>query len=273
MTISAYYVDLGGKYLDRPLSSGVGVGWAYLTEAQQYRPNLDAVRDARTRNGAAYQMRAKLSIGVVFRDQTSRRDSAGFADQLQQAFATGLETSGLPVKVVLPGAAAARLNRTSSLWARFWSTADPRTPKKETLQSEYRSGSHEIPNPRLEQGEPGVRGDEPRSGEGASALAGAVAKNNKKMIEDANKNVDRLQATVQAARAKMNALPKTLTDNVVSPYNYTRTTLELKNIVDLSFRILDANGNVIGGPIHVVKGEPRRSLRSWKTSSRTIRRG
>ena len=90
-----------------------------------------------------------------------------------------------------------------------------------------------------------------------SALSRAVAKNNKKMIEDANKNVDRLQATVQTARAKMNALPKTMTDNVVSPYNYTRTTLELKNVVDLSFRILDASGTVIGGPIPVVKGDPK----------------
>lgn len=48
-------------------------------------------------------MRAKLSIDVLFLDQTLRRDSAGFANQLHQAFATGLETPGLPVEVILPG--------------------------------------------------------------------------------------------------------------------------------------------------------------------------
>jgi len=254
--ISAYYVDMGGKYLDRPLSSGVGVGWSYLTEAQQYRPNLDAVRDARTRNGAAYQMRSKLSIGVVFRDQTSRRDSAGFADQLQQAFATGLETSGLPAKVVLPGAAGT-IEPNFHFVGEILEHRPIRNAKKETLQSEYRSGSHEIPNPDWNKADQEYEGANLDLQRAQSALAGAVAKNNKKMIEDANKNVDRLQATVQTARAKMNALPKTMTDNVVSPYNYTRTTLELKNVVDLSFRILDASGTVIGGPIPVVRGDPK----------------
>jgi len=255
--ISAYYVELGGKYLDRPLSSGVGVGWSYLTEAQQYRPNLDAVRDARTRNGAAYQMRSKLSIGVVFRDQTSRRDSAGFADQLQQAFATGLETSGLPVKVVLPGAIAATIEPNFHFVGEILEHRAIRNAKKETLQSEYRSGSREIPNPDWNKADQEYEGANLDLQRAQSALAGATAKNNKKMIEEANRNVDRIQVTVQAARAKMNALPKTITDNVVSPYNYTRTTLELKNVVDLSFRILDASGTVIGGPIHVVKNDPK----------------
>ena len=255
--ISAYYVDLGGKYLERPLSSGVGVGWSYLTEAQQYRPNLDAVRDARTRNGAAYQMRSKLSIGVVFRDQTSRRVSAGFADQLQQAFATGLETSGLPVKVVLPGAAAGAIEPNFQFVGEILEHRTIRDPKKETLQSEYRSGSREIPNPEWNKADQAYEGANLDLERAQSALTGATAKNNKKMIEEANRNVDRIQATVQAERAKMNALPKTMTDDVVSSYNYTRTTLELKNVVDLSFRVLDASGALIGGPIHVVKDDPK----------------
>ncbi len=101
-SISGYYIDLAKKYLNKPLSSGVGLGWSYLNEASQYRPNLDTIRDLMTTSNASYQMRAKLSIGVLFRDQTSRRDSAGFADQLQQAFATGLETSGLQLKSSFP---------------------------------------------------------------------------------------------------------------------------------------------------------------------------
>jgi hypothetical protein len=252
--ISAYYADLGTQYLNRPLSSGVGLGWAYLTEAQQYRPNLDAIRDNRTRNNAAYQMRAKLSIGVVFRDQTSRRDSAGFADQLQQAFATGLETSGLPVKVVLPGTSGA-LEPNFQFVGEILQHRTIRTSKKDTLQSEYRSGSRENPSDAWNKADQEYEATNLELQKAQSALNAAQAKNNKKAVEEATKNVDATEVTVQQARSKMNAIPKTITESVVSPYNYTKTVVELTNIVELSFRIIDANGTVIGEPTRVVKGE------------------
>lgn len=66
---------------------------------------------------------------------------------------------------------------------------------------------------------------------------------------------------VQEARGKMNSIPKTVTDDLVSPYNYTRTTLELTNIVKLSFRIMDSNGNIVGKPTRVVKGaQPKKFI-------------
>jgi hypothetical protein len=253
-TISNYYVGVAGKYLNKPLSSGVGLGWSYLNEASVYRQNIDSVRDAMTSNAAAYQMRARLSVGVVFRDQTSHRDSAGFADQLQQAFATGLETSGLPVKVILP-------NTGGSLEPNFQFVGEIldhrtiRNAKKDTLQSQYRSGSREIPNEAWNKADLVFEAAQLDLQKAQAALTAAQAKGNKKMIDDANQQVTVQQDAVQKARSTMNSVPQHLSDPIVSPYNYTRTTLELTNIVDLSFRIMDAAGNIVGEPIHVVKGE------------------
>ncbi len=258
-TISNYYVGVAGKYLNKPLSSGVGLGWSYLNEALQYRPNLDVVRDAMTSNTAAYQMRSRLSIGVVFRDQTSRRDSAGFADQLQQAFATGLETSGLPVKVVLPGAAGS-LEPNFQFVGEILQHRAIRDSKVETLQSKYRSGSHEIPNEAWNKADQAYEATLLDLQKAQGALTAAQAKNNKKVIDSADKDVLTAQDAVQKARATMNSIPKTITNDVISPYNYTRTTLSVTNIVELSFRILDSAGNLIGEPIHVMKGDQPRKF-------------
>jgi tetratricopeptide (TPR) repeat protein len=253
-TISSYYVDLAKKYLNKPLSSGVGLGWSYLNEASQYKPNLDVVHDLMTSNNAAYQMRARLSIGVLFRDQTSRRDSAGFADQLQQAFATGLETSGLPVKVILPGTAGT-LEPNFQFVGEILQHRPIHSAKKETLQSQYRSGSHEMPNEAWNKADQEFEAATLNLQKTQGALMMAQGKNNKKQIQEADAALTAVQATVQEARAKMNALPKTVTDSVVSPYNYTQTTLELTNIVELSFRILDSSRNTLGKPIKVTKGD------------------
>jgi hypothetical protein len=87
------------------MGSGVCVGWSNLEKAMPYKAsNVEAVRDERTKTSATYQMRSRLSVRVEFRDQTSRRDSIGFAEQLADAIATGLENSGLPVKIDAPKA-------------------------------------------------------------------------------------------------------------------------------------------------------------------------
>jgi hypothetical protein len=253
-TIADYYVEVAKKYLTKPLSSGVGLGWAFLNEANHYQPNMSAVRDAMTTNNAAYQMRARLSVSVLFRDQTSRRDSAGFADQLQQAFATGLETSGLPVRVILPGAG-------GTLEPNFQFVGDIlqhrpiRTVKKDTLQSQYRSGLREIPNDAWNKADQQYEAAELELQKAQNALNTAHAKNNKKQIELAEKDFAATEATVQSARSAMNAIPKTIGEDVISPYNYTRTTLELANVVELSFRTIDSSGATLGDPIHVMKGE------------------
>jgi len=70
----------------------VGLGWLYLGEAQRLQTGLEAVKDEMARYQSAYQLRGRLSMGVVVRDQTSPGEP-GFADQLGDAIANGLETS------------------------------------------------------------------------------------------------------------------------------------------------------------------------------------
>src|ERR1035438_8347189 len=143
-TLSDYYVGQAKKYLEKPLGSGVGIAWLYLNEAQQYKSNRDDVRDERTKNTAIHNVRSTLSIKVVFRDQTSRRDSAGFADQLSDAIATRLETTNLPVRIV-------RASDTTPVDPNFQLIGDvlehrPITkPSIESVDSEYLAAEREVP--------------------------------------------------------------------------------------------------------------------------------
>ena len=257
-TISGYYVDLATKYLSKPLSSGVGLGWCYLNEATFYHPNLDAVRNAMTSNNAAYQMRAKLSIGVLFHDQTSHHDSEDFRDQLQQAF-VNLERSGLPVKVILPGSGDL-LKPNFQFVGVIQDHRTNRVVKKESLPSQYRSGSQEEPNPAWNKADGEYEFAVSQLQKAQSALSAAQIKGNKKLIDSADQEVTALQTTVQQAREKMNAIPKSLIKPIDSTYNYTRTTLDLTNIVKLSFSTLDSAGTPVGEPIEVIKGDKPREF-------------
>lgn len=257
-TISTYYVEQARIYFAKPLASGVGIGWAYLEEAKQYRPNGDAARDLATLNSAAYQMRSKLSISVLFRDQTSRRDSAGFADQLQDAIATGLETSGQPVRVIRPS------SNTNGLEANFQFVGeilDHRTIKTvtpETLQSKYRSGEREMPNDAWNKADQQYEDELVALQKAQSELTVAQTKNKKKQVDEASAAVNAVEKDVQQARAKLNATPKTLQEDVIRPYSYTRITETLTNSLELSFRIIDSDGNPLEKPTTIVRNKPQK---------------
>ena len=127
------------------MASGVGVGWLYLGEAEHYKPNLESVREAMAQYGPAYQLRSRLSLGLVLRDQTSRRDSVGFADQMKDAIASGLESSGVPVKVVRQ--ATEGQTGTQPNFVLIGEILEHRVVKNanlETLQSKYRAGTHDV---------------------------------------------------------------------------------------------------------------------------------
>ncbi len=145
--ISAYYVDVARRYLEKPLGSGVGLGWLYLLEAQRYRPDLDTVRDAMVKYAPAYQLRGRLSVGVLLRDQTSRRESAGFADQLADAIASGLETSGLSIKAVrLTSENSAGLPPTFLLIGEIIQHRNINNTSLEAPASKYRAAIREVKN-------------------------------------------------------------------------------------------------------------------------------
>ena len=144
--LSAYLLDQAKHYLAKPGGSGTELGWSCLEKARQYKAsNLDAVRDALVAAAPAHAMRSKLSIRVQFRDQTSQRDSQGVAGQLENAIITGLESSGVPVKVV-------RTGETTAVEPDFELDGDVLdhhlsvVPTIEPLDSEYRSGEKQIPS-------------------------------------------------------------------------------------------------------------------------------
>lgn len=244
--ISAYYVEQAKRYLEKPMGSGVGLGWLYLSEAQRHRRNLDVVRDQRTRFESTYQLRAKLSIGVVFRDQTSRRESIGFADQLADAIATDLEGLGLPVKVVRQAAG-------------FTDTVPPnflligeinehrsvRSPTLETLQSRYRAGTREVKNESWLAANREYEASQQDLSMAQRALEAATLSKNKKKIAAAMVIVMSTQKRMEEAHRATDAIDQSRPQEIIQPYNYMKRTVDVTAQIELAFRINDPAGNLI----------------------------
>ncbi len=238
--LSTYYLKQATQYLDRPDGSGVNVGWAYLEEAIPFHAsNIGAVRDQMTRARDAHQLKSRLSTQVLFRDTTSRREAVDFAIQLTDSLATGLESSGLNIKVIRP-------NETSSVKPNFQLIGDvlknsksnsfDQTPK----ESKYRSGEHEIPN---EDWNAVNRVYEKAKLEMETAqheVEGAMARGKKKEIEQTKKIVAEASKKVLAAQSQLDELPRTRSQEVERPYTYTEKTSHLKAVVALQFKVLDS---------------------------------
>ena len=243
-SLSDYYLQQAKRYFQKPLGSGAGLGWLYLDQSQLFEANRADVRDERTKNSAAYQMRSKLSIRVVFRDQTSRRDSAGFADQMSDAIATGVETSGLPVRVIRPG-------DTSDVEPNFQLVGDVLqhrpvlNSKVDAMESKYRVGAREIPNEEWNKASREYEAATQELQKFQRVLEGAQARGKKKEIADAITAVSNAETKVQQARRKMDALPKTNPEDIIKPYSYTKRTIDLAAVVEVAFRILDMSGDAV----------------------------
>lgn len=251
-TLSDYYVARAKAYLDKPLGSGVGVAWLYLDEAQKYQPNRDDVRDERTKFTSIHNIRSTLSIKVVFRDQTSRRDSAGFADQLSDAIATGLETTSLPVRVI-------RASDSTPVDPNFQLTGDVlehrpiSKPTVESLDSQYRASEREVPNDDWNKANRDYEDANLDLQKAQKVLEGAQAHGKKKEIATAEQAVDDAQKKVEDLRRKMDAIPKTILTDVNKPYTYVKRTIDLSAVVEFGFRIVDSNNNSIASTPSIKK--------------------
>lgn len=256
--LSEYYLQQAKRYMEKPLGSGAGIGWFDLEKALVYKAsNLEAVRDERTRTAAAYQMRSSLSIRVVFRDQTSRRDSAGFADQLADALATGLETSGLPVRVIRPGENPA-FEPNFQLIGDVLQHRRMMVPTSKSRESKYRAGEQETPNENWNKANRDYESATLDLQRAQGALQGATAHGKKKEIAEANAEFTAAQKKVEDARAKLDAIPKTLPTDIVKPYTYTEKTVDMGAVVQLQFRINDFSGNPVEGPVPIGKEDNRK---------------
>lgn len=244
--ISEYYVTQARRMFEKPRGSGVGLGWKYLQQAQYFKPDMDAAKDEMTKRTPMYEMRSKLSLGIHFRDQTSRRDSVGFADQLTDAVVASLESLGLPaLKVVAQQERNDAATGTSSgLEPNFQLQCDilqHRVTKKtdvQRVQSHYRAGTRELRNPEWTQ----VKRDLDATQEDYNRMNSEVPVVNgkRKLKPEMAKSLDEMAAKIKDLRAKVDAIPETKLENIIQPYNYNKRTIELTGIVEFAFRLTTA---------------------------------
>jgi len=238
--LSSYLLDQSKHYLEKPGGSGTELGWAYLQEALRYKAsNLDAVRDATVAASPAHAMRSKLSIRVQFRDQTSQRDSQGVAGQLENAIITGLESSGVPVKVV-------RVGETTAVEPDFELAGDVLdhhlsvVPTIEPLESEYRAGEEQVPSDVWNKANRAYENAEEELKTAQAGLEGAEARGKGGKIKEAKTAVELAQKKVADAHVQLDSTPRTVTKDIIRPYTYHKKIINITGVIQLQFRIGDS---------------------------------
>jgi predicted Holliday junction resolvase-like endonuclease len=254
--ISAYYLDQAHRYLQKASGSGAGVGWLYLKQAVRYGiTNLDSLKDEMARYEPLYQRRSQLSVGIEFRDQTSRRDSHGFADQLADAITSGLDSSGTPIAVVRNSSEVEEAQQPNfTLVGQVLEHRVVKNPNLEAPESKYRAGTHETKNPAWLQIESDYESAQQQLSSAQHALADAQAQHKKKqVIADANDAVQQAQKSVDELRHKLETTEQSRVETVVESYHYTKKTIDLTASAEIEFQFRDRAGNFIGQPADVRK--------------------
>jgi hypothetical protein len=254
--ISAYCLEQAHRYLQKPSGSGAGVGWLYLKEAVRYGiTNLDSLKDEMARYDPAYQRRSQLSVGIEFRDQTSRRDSHGFADQLADAIISGIDSSGMPIAVVRNSTDAEGAQQpTFTLVGQVLEHRMVKNANLEAPESKYRAGAHEKKNPAWLQIESDYESAQEQLSAAQHALADAQAERKKKqLIADANYAVGLAQKSVDELRHKLDTTEQSHVETVIESYHYTKKTVDLTASAEIEFQFRDRAGNFIGQPADVRK--------------------
>jgi hypothetical protein len=243
--LSDYDLQQARRYIAKPLGSGVCIGWSYLEKALQYKAsNLDAVRDEEKKAEGTYNIRSSLSIRVEFRDQTSRRESAGFADQLADAIATQLENSGVPVKVIRPG-------DNPIVEPNFQLVGDVVQHVKNvssnsvSKDSKYRASEELVVNEQWRAANRDYDTAKMELDTARAELEGAMARGKKSEIKDAESKRKEAELKVSAAREKLDSIPQNTTKDVIKPYSYTEKTIRFSAIVELRYHINGPGGETI----------------------------
>ena len=254
--ISAYYLDQANRYLQKASESGACVGWLYLKQATRYGiTNVDSLKDEMARYEPLYQRRSQLSVGIVFRDQTSRGDSHGFADQLTDAVTSGLDSSGIPIAVVRNSSEGNEAQQpTFTLIGQVLEHRMVKNPRLEAPESKYRAGAHETKNPAWLQ----IEGDYESAQQQLSAVQHALADaqdqhKKKQVIADATDAVQQAQKSVDDLRHKLDTTEQSRVETVVESYRYTKKTIDLTASADIEFQFRDRAGNFVGQPTGVHK--------------------
>ena len=252
--ISAYSLDQAHRYLQKPSGSGAGIGWLYLKQALRYGiTNLDRLKDEMARYEPLYQKQSQLSVGIVIRDHTSRRDSHGFADQLADAVTSGLDSSGIPIAVVRNSSEVEEAPPAN--FTLVGQVLEHRMVKKVNLEapeSKYRAGVQETKNPAWLQIENDYESAEQKLSTAQHALADAQAQHQKKQaIADAIDAVQQAQNSVDDLRHKMETTEQSRRETIVESYHYTKKTIDLTASAEIEFQFRDRAGNFVGQPADV----------------------
>ena len=256
--LSSYELAQGKRYAEKPDGTGVNVGWVYLTEALQYKSQTDsgAIHDELTTARAAHLLKSRLSVKVDFRDQTSRREAVDFAQQLTDSLATGLESSGLDVRVVRP-------QETTTVQPNFLMIGDvlqhemTRSEEVVAKESKYRSGEEEVPNEVWNQANRDYEKANNDLEAARSVLEGAQAHGKKGEVKKAEEAVQADEKIVEDLHAKLDEIPKTRMQDVERPYTYSQINYHLKIVVALQFRILDSSGEEVVQTIPIRSDAPK----------------
>jgi hypothetical protein len=205
--LTAYYLQQGKKYADKPDGTGVNVAWTYLSEALQYssQSNAGDVRDERERVRSTYNLRSRLSIQVEFRDSTSRRDSVDFATQLTDAMANGLESLGHEVSVL-------RTSDNTPVPPNFRLVGDViqhelgKQPEIVPKDSTYRSSERPVRNPDYDKATREYEQAKEDLQMARTELQDAETRNKKKDIEAARKTVADNEQKLKDANERLGTL-------------------------------------------------------------------
>lgn len=240
--ISGYYLDQAKRYLEKPNASGIGLGWYFLDTAKQYKADLEPVRDQKNRYQSQFKVHSHLSIGIEFRDQTSRREAAGYAEQLADAIAVSLENSGIVVS---------RKDSPTPIPANFVIVGEiiqdkvVTVPHIDTLQSKYRSAPHNVQNPDWIKADRELETARKEQKDADQLMTSAVGRNKKKEIDEARTALAAADKKMEDARNKRDSLQPQIFEDTLLPYNYTKTTYAMKSAVELGFRITDKAGALV----------------------------
>jgi len=255
--LSAYFVDLAKRYLDKPSGSGTELGWTYLQEALYYKPSNQDAHDAKVAAAPAHAMHSKISIRVQFRDQTSSRENSGFINQLEDAIVTGLESSKLQVRAVRIGETTGGVEPDFQLNGNVLEHQLTETPSVESRESKYLAGTHDVPNDAWTKANHDYEAATRQLKSDQSALEGAESKGNKRDIKDLNAKIAADQKQVSATQAVADSLPISVTQDVIRPYQYTRRTIDIDNTIKLQFRIGDTLSGQMGDAVVIEKHDSR----------------
>lgn len=254
--ISSYYLEQSERYLGKPSGAGIGVGWLYLQAAQHYGiTNLDRINDLMAQYEPLYQRRARLSLGLVLRDQTSRHEGAGFADQIADSIASGVDASGVSLEFVRKVSDADAMP--PSFFILIGDLLEHRVIKNSNLEaplSTYRTGTHEVKNRVWIQAKKDYDAAQEELAAAQRALFDGQSQHKKKgIIAAANEAVRTAQQNADQLQHALDTTEENRIETVIEPYHYTKKTVDLSASVDLIFRLTDRVGTLVGQPFEVSK--------------------